>query len=589
MRLGLQGWIHRLEEGEGVRLVKAVTFVAAWLALAFICDTRQFQNFSNPESMDAAQTARNLSEGRGFTTQFIRPLSVHLVEQKTGNPMLNGNHPDLANPPLYPLLLAGWMKLWPFNFVITEGAQFGAYSPELLIACLNQGLFLLLLWLVFGFARKNFDEPVAWVSVCALAGTSLLWRFSISGLSTLLAMVLVMLVIRVIAWGEMRSREGTWGYAQQLGVGLALGTLCGLTALTQYSLGWLMVPVVVFCISFLGRRRVLVALVALLAFGAMLAPWMKRNHDLCGAWFGVAGYAVYGDTDRFPGNRMERSFNPVNADTPADVNKVDLGEYWDKWIAHFGTILLRDIPRLGGSWLAVFFITAWLLPYRNPLHSRLRLFAIMSLFILACVQALIHTHLSGHVADVNSENLLIVLAPLAFVYGAGLFSVLLDQWAVSFPPFRNLASGGFVVVVCLPLIFDFLQPRVSPMAYPPYYPPVIQQSAGWLENQETLMSDIPWAVAWYGNRSCVWLTWDPDADFQTLRQKGRIVALYLTQVTTDARFLTGLWDGREREWGQFAVEAVAARRLPANFPLKYGVDKFLPDQLFLADRERWPK
>ena len=48
--------------------------------------------------------------------------------------------------------------------------------------------------------------------------------------------------------------------------------------------------------------------------------------------------------------------------------------------------------------------------------------------------------------------------------------------------------------------------RTVAVAYPPYYPPNIQKIADWMKPDELMMSDVPWAVAWYGNRPSVWLT-----------------------------------------------------------------------------------
>ena len=36
-----------------------------------------------------------------------------------------------------------------------------------------------------------------------------------------------------------------------------------------------------------------------------------------------------------------------------------------------------------------------------------------------------------------------------------------------------------------------------------WYPQVIHERAGWLGERELMMSDMPWAVAWYGRRDCV--------------------------------------------------------------------------------------
>lgn len=73
-----------MELGAGAGVVKAFTAILAFIALALTYDLREYQNFSTAEAMDTAQLARNLAEGRGFTTQFIRPLDLHLLRDKGG-------------------------------------------------------------------------------------------------------------------------------------------------------------------------------------------------------------------------------------------------------------------------------------------------------------------------------------------------------------------------------------------------------------------------------------------------------------------------------------------------------------------------
>ena len=81
---------------------------------------RAFRNMATQEAMDAAQLARNIAQGKGYTTLFIRPFSMYLVKKHNletqGVPPvgkvadlaeLRGMHPDLANPPVYPVVLAG--------------------------------------------------------------------------------------------------------------------------------------------------------------------------------------------------------------------------------------------------------------------------------------------------------------------------------------------------------------------------------------------------------------------------------------------------------------------------------------------------
>src|SRR5439155_4903871 len=94
---------------------------------------------------------------------------------------------------------------------------------------------------------------------------------------------------------------------------------------------------------------------------------------------------------------------------------------------------------------------------------------------------------------------------------------------------RVIIIGTFGLIMCLPMIFTFLPPKPSPVAYPPYLPPLIQRTALWMKENELIMSDMPWAVAWYAQRQCLWLTLDADAEFFAVNDFLKPVrALYLT-------------------------------------------------------------
>ena len=78
----------------------------------------------------------------------------------------------------------------------TRGGSFSIYPPDFWISLFNQFIFLIMVVMVFFLARQLFDSTVAWTSSAVFLGTDLLWRFSISGLSTMLAM----LIFLALAW-----------------------------------------------------------------------------------------------------------------------------------------------------------------------------------------------------------------------------------------------------------------------------------------------------------------------------------------------------------------------------------------------------
>jgi len=107
---------------------------------------------------------------------------------------------------------------------------------------------------------------------------------------------------------------------------------------------------------------------------------------------------------------------------------------------------------------------------------------------------------------------------------------------------------------------------------------------------ELMMSDIPWAVAWYGKRQCIWLTLNTQSEFFKVNDYLKPVrALYLTPQTMDNRFLSQWVRAGEHSWGSFIIASTLSREIPRDFPLRKAPTGFLPEQLFLTDWERWRK
>jgi hypothetical protein len=196
--VGLQEWIHRIEEGEGTRYVRLAFAALALLGLTALWHLREAKNFNSLEAMDAAQVGRNIAEGRGFSTSFVRPLSIALIEGNHGGAvspeLLTKPHPDLANAPLYPAVLAGLFKVAPVNWTIVA-TSFWRYQPEWFVGALNQLFFFGALLLVFRISKRLFDRAVGALALVLMALTELYWEFTTAGLSTLLLMVLFLWLV----------------------------------------------------------------------------------------------------------------------------------------------------------------------------------------------------------------------------------------------------------------------------------------------------------------------------------------------------------------------------------------------------------
>jgi hypothetical protein len=124
-----------------------------------------------------------------------------------------------------------------------------------------------------------------------------------------------------------------------------------------------------------------------------------------------------------------------------------------------------------------------------------------------------------------------------------------------------------------------------------YAPGRIQKIAAMLHPDELMMSDIPWAVAWYGERPCAWLTLNDTAGFTELYKAKPVNAIYLTQQTTDRPFLSEILES-QHTWEHFMFNSMPESewpkaKLPDGFPLTKALLDYMPAQMFLCDRVRW--
>lgn len=590
-----QNIIYKLQSGSGRRWLILSIIVEAILMLVVTYNLRGFKNMATQEAMDSAQLGRNIAEGRGYTTRFIRPFSLYLIQEHSqrGHPSealdpsrIRGEHPDISNPPVYPLVLAGLMKVLPFDFTIAHGTRtfwtingfFARHQPDFLIALFNQVLFFGVIFLVYLLAKRLFDQKIAWLSAALLLGNELLWRFSMSGLSTILLLLIFVSLVWCLVLLEEELREPRRGAYSVYLLAAGTGFLAGIGALTRYSAGWIILPVLVYVVILgLARQRVVLAPIVLLTFAAVVTPWVVRNYSVCGTPLGTATYALAETSAWFPEHDLQRSLRP-------DLGQADpVAVLKSKFLAGCRRALQDDLPKLGGGWISAFCLLGLLAPGPRPDARRLQYFLLSCLALLALAQGVGHTQISEDSPQVNTENLLVLVAPLGLVYGAALFFELLGRIQWPFPRGPSVALGVFGVLAGFPVLFTALPfGRVGPVSYPPYSPPYIALAAAGRQPGQLTMSDIPWAMAWYGEAQCAWLTPSPAGFLQINDFNKPVHVLYFSPVTTDSRFRSQFARHKPNDkesWGSLIVEGYYRHQTyrpvaPEGFPLSYWCNRF---------------
>jgi hypothetical protein len=560
--------------GGGARFLRMAAAVLGFVAVAGLYDMLAYQSLSSEEAMEMAQLAHNISNGNGFTTKSIRPLSIHLLNGKIPHKAA----PDITNPPVYPTMLAGLMKAVPMNFT---ARQYWSYQPERWIAVFNQALFFVAIVLLFRLARNLFDDRVGWLSALLFGGTSLFWRFTVSGLSTVLVIVIFLAMVSCL----LKIAEGKITETAQLGWSALAGLLVGIGGLSRYSFAWMILPVLLFLLIGARGSRGKLCAAAAVSFLVVLGPWIARNAVLTATPFGTASYTVLQGTPSLEGDSLERSLNPTAA-----IRRVEVMDVIDKLLINGRDLWRNDLPRFGGTWVTAFFLVGLLLPFQNPARRQIRWMLLGSIVLLFIVQALGQTHLSQDSPEINTENLLVILAPLALIYGVALFYTLLDQSNIPMEAHGSVV-GFFLIVMCAPLLITIVT-GVSPVFNEPYSPMHIQKVAQLMSADELMMSDIPAAVAWYGDHDCSWLSLDDEREFFNINELRPVEALFLTQRTSDGHMLSEMSQD-SKSWGHFFLQCEAHLEVqghgevPSGFPLTNAPSGFLPEQLLLSDHARW--
>ena len=171
-----------------------------------------------------------------------------------------------------------------------------------------------------------------------------------------------------------------------------------------------------------------------------------------------------------------------------------------------------------GSFLALFFWIALITPFTDRRWSRIRFFLFGCLFMGICRYIIC----GRRIDDIN------IVIPVAILAGTAAFVVIRGK---SRKLFRHTMLMVFLGLNLFPF-FDKLQ--FTAISYPPTINNLIRIRRQ-VPKGEVIISDLPWAVAWYAERKSVWLPSDPEGVSALLVRFPEIKYIYLTPETNRYR------------------------------------------------------
>jgi len=570
--------------------------VVALLALVLTQVFLTFRGLSTPLGMEQAQEARELARGHGFQTRVIQPYAWRQMLDHGKAPAPDAI-PDTLDPPLQPLVLAPVFKVFQSFWPMSVGRNL--YFMDRVVACVAVFFFLAACGVTWSTARRLFDDKIAGWTVAAALINGLLWDVARSGLPQMMALFFFSIALWAFAHGLERVKEEHSATMDAL----LMGIMGACLALTHWMGVWLALGLTAVAVWHL-RPRILAVLLAgglpLLA----IAGWAARNYLVCGDALGAVRPMVLSAISPFTESWLLRDFSgdspPASAATLGRKILFNVaGQLHDCW-QHFG-----------GGMAALLFFVALLHPFKRPeVRSFARGLAVIWLVVLLAMAAV---GLPEHELDANQVHVLFI--PAMSMFGMAFLMVLWARMGMKTPHDGWWSDHGALALAtafsAVPLVAAlFLEVSAGLTSkgqfahWPPYLPGQITSIAPLTEDHELVMSDVPWAVAWYADRPGVWIPQDK-SQFSEMRKKveerhGGIAGFLLTPESLRVERPSDVFGGDYREWTSeifrgvafgFGVDIMAH----SDFPYR----EFLPlarqpsgshivvEMVFLSDKKRW--
>jgi hypothetical protein len=569
-----QELIHWLEVGEGARWIRRVAVIAVTVALSLWLSRQQFHGPVSETTLVQADMGWQLATGEGFTTRVNYPQVAAVLEKQGVRFDPQRPYPELYQAPLYSMIIGGALRLFPaakretlFN---TPPVPPDGFAADYVLLGVNLILLWTAAWLTFDLGRRLFEPRVGWVAGIGLLVSVPIWDQTVAVNGLPLLMVLGLGAFWCWHRVEVAAEAASGERASWLWLGL-LGMLTGLLFLAEYSAGALVLVALAYGgLRFRSGSRWLAIAAVAIGFLAISGPWVARNLSIVGHPVALAGQNIalkFGDPTAEPAT--------VRATLSAELPRIDLKKLGNKALTSLQDNIETRIWSGGAMFFTAFFVAGWLYAFRSAPANRLRWVFTAALAAALVAQAALN---SGE----SERPVLVWLAPLILIFGAGFFFVLLGSNAV-LSEWPRVMAGGLLCVQALPLLHDALEPRRLHFQYPPYFPAVFQSVRQELERRDPghkfgLMADVPAGTAWYTGMR-VWAQPPKLRDFYAVTLEQPSGALLLTPRTLDRPFFSELnartimpnslstVSNRFGEWGEIYAGLVTGN-MPREFPLR---------------------
>lgn len=479
-------------DSKAKQLVTLVVAIGVPLLVVLLMLFTQFKQLNDPDVMEMAVVARNISAGHGFSTSAVRPLAVTLSK--------NVMHmPDMIHGPLYPYAMA---------------LVFGANAGDRKVFATSALFFLLTIPVLYALAKGMFNTRVARFTILAYVTSMFMMNMLVAaGTGTMLGFFFTAMCLVLFRYAQHvadATPEAPPNKRRTLILAGGAGVLMALAYLTDYMIIFAIVPVAAYVYLAGGSERKRGLLSFLIGFAVPALPWMLlHNLALTGhAVLGLRALEIAAGTTEHSGLSIYRTTEPT---TLLSVLQDTKGELFRK-LAQGVANAYQSFPSLGQPYLMPFFLVGLFYSFRRAGVNALRGMVVAS-FLFVLVFASLFVFSTATVA---------AFVPIILAFSAAYFIRLVTDMKSP-----TIVIKGVMVAAVTLLILPLLTMLVLSRAPAPADRSVETDLSRRIRKDTPILTDKAFEVAWYGNRTTIWLP-VTEKDVENLNKVRTLKAIFLS-------------------------------------------------------------
>lgn len=469
--------------------VAVTAFVLSLLvAVAALYYLKTFERLTDRQAMDSAQIARNICEGQGFSTRFVRPFNVGFL--KSGAQTI----PEMNTAPVFPYAVSAVFRVMSIS---DQAACWTSLGFHILLLAATFLLGTLLFDYKTGLTAGAFVGLSAPMLNSAVSGS----QVPLEGFEMTALLVLVALHRRSISAGASRA---------VVLYSLASGVVASLLYATNYVLAFVLVPAAVY--FWVADRKKAGFAVFLGASVVLMTPLAYRNGSMTGfPLLGARAWDIMAQSSAYPGDTLLRSVDKAAGSPlrPLLFPVEEFGAFTEKAARTAGGYLASLAAMLGPAVLS-FAVVSALYRFRETGANAVRGLA-YGLAPLALLVLGLYSESPDHAQ---------IFAPAVAVYASAYLSLLLK--AKGMHQFFARAFVGVVLVITAVQTLSVLAwgiPRGGAADQRTAEVNNFYANLGTRGVRYVLYTDVPWIAAWRTMGLGVWLPLS-DSDVYALEARG---------------------------------------------------------------------